>query len=489
MRITFAASEGVPYSKTGGLADVIGALPHALIARGHEVSVFLPLYRQSKPKLKDARVVIESLTIPFADQHRFPRIIDGGKDESGLQFYFVDYDPYFDREAFYNTDWGDYGDNLQRFTLFSRAVLEASKVLGVPDVFHAHDWQTALIPVLLRTVYYDDAMLNPAACVFTIHNMGYQGIFDGAQMPSIVLPQWLYAPDRLEHFGRLNLLKGGIIYGDHITTVSRRYMEEIRTPEYGFGLDGVVRSRGEQASGILNGVDYGQWDPRTDKYLASRYSPEELGGKLICKHDLLSEFGLHGDRSVPVIGMVSRFAVQKGFDILAEAAEALMQEKLQMVVLGSGQREYEEMFQSLAERYPDKFAVKIAYDNALAHKIEAGSDMFLMPSHYEPCGLNQIYSLRYGTPPVVRATGGLDDTVDNWDPDTKRGNGFKFWDYNGYSLLQTVRWALRTYQYPDAWRALMRNGMECDYSWARSAEQYETVYHHVREQRRFWIGR
>ncbi len=488
MRITFAASEGVPYSKTGGLADVVGALPRALVRQGHEVSVFLPLYRQSKPKLKQWKIAVESLTIPFADQHRFVRILDGG-EESGVRFYFVDYDPAFDREALYNTSIGDYGDNLERYTLFCRAVLEASKILGVPDVFHAHDWQTALIPVMLRTIYYDDQVLTTAGSVFTIHNMGYQGIFDGSKMPLIVMPQWLYAPDRLEHFGALNLLKGGILYGDHVTTVSPTYMREIHTPEFGFGLDGVVRGRGADASGILNGVDYAEWDPARDKYLAANYSAENLEGKRACKMDLLKEFGLPGDGRLPLVGIVSRFATQKGFDLIAGAAGHLAQEPMQMVVLGSGDRQFEGLFRTMAAQYPQKFGVRIAYDNALAHKIEAGADMFLMPSQYEPCGLNQIYSLKYGTAPIVRATGGLDDTVENWNPEENSGTGFKFWEYTPYALLQTVRWALKTYEHPEAWRKLVRNGMARDYSWDRSAEQYSQVYRRVREQRRFWVGR
>jgi starch synthase len=488
LRITFAASEGVPYSKTGGLADIAGALPRALAARGHDVSVFLPLYRHSKPKLRKWRVAIDSLTVPFTDQHRFPRVIDGGAHD-GVRHYFIDYDPFFDREHFYNTPLGDYGDNLERFTLFSRAVLEASKILGVPDIFHAHDWQTALIPVLLRTVYYDDHALAPAGSVFTIHNMGYQGVFDGSKMPLIVLPQWLYAPDRLEHFGSLNLLKGGIIYGDHITTVSPTYLREIRTPEFGFGLDGVVRHRAPDSTGILNGVDYDEWDPAKDRYIAAPYSAEDLDGKLACKLDLLRTFGLPEDPDTPLIGIVSRLATQKGFDLIADAADQLAAEDLRMVVLGSGERQYEDLFRTLAANAPDRVAVRVAYDNALAHKIEAGADLFLMPSRYEPCGLNQIYSLKYGTPPIVRATGGLDDTVENWNPDTQQGTGFKFSTYDAHSLMATLRWALRTYRYKDSWRQLMLKGMSRNFSWDRSAEQYEQVYERVRATRRFYTGR
>lgn len=495
LRITFAASEGVPFSKTGGLADVVGALPRALARRGHQVSIFLPKYRQTH--LPDsAKVVIDSLTIPFAGQHRFPRVIaaDPNSDnKAGVRYYFIDYDPFFDRDALYNTALGDYGDNLERFTLFSRAVLEASKLLGVPDVFHAHDWQTALIPLMLRTIYYDDHALAPAASVFTIHNMGYQGIFPGALMPEIVLPQWIYAPDRLEHFGAMNLLKGGIIYGDHVTTVSPTYMREIRTPEFGFGLDGVVRWKGDKATGILNGVDYDVWDPAHDGHIAAHYSPDDLAGKAACKSALLRAMALPEHRRtnerIPLIGIVSRFAVQKGFDLIAAIAERLAREPMQLVVLGSGDRTYEDLFRSLAAKYPEKIAVKIGYDNPLAHQIEAGSDLFLMPSHYEPCGLNQIYSLKYGTPPIVRATGGLDDTVENWDDQQHTGTGFKFWAHTPQALLDTLRWALRCFDDEPAWRQLMLNGMCQDFSWDRSAAQYESVYTTVRGERRFWVGR
>src|SRR5437588_8185210 len=488
MRITFAASEGVPFSKTGGLAAVVRASPRAPARLGHQVSVFLPLYRAAKPRIKQWNVAIDSLTIPFADQHRFACIIDAGQDEHQVQHYFVEYDPYFDRDALYNTQWGDYGDNLERYTFFCRAVLEASKILGVPDVFHAHDWQTALIPVLLRTIYYDDHALSPAGSVFTIHNMGYQGIFPN-RLNQLVIPQWLYTADRLENFGTLNLLKGGILYGDHITTVSPTYMREIHTPEYAFGLDGPIRARGAACSGILNGVDYDDWNPATDRYIAAPFTPENLSGKRACKLDLLRTFNLPEDPDTPLIGIVSRFATQKGFDLIAGAANQLVREDLRMVVLGTGERQFEDLFRALAGYAPDRFGVRVAYDNALAHKIEAGADMFLMPSRYEPCGLNQIYSLKYGTAPIVRATGGLDDTVENWNPDGNQGTGFKFTEYTPNALIETVRWALRTYQYNESWQKLMVNGMTRDFSWNRSAEQYSGLYEHVRGQRRLLVGR
>jgi len=479
MHIAFAASECVPYSKTGGLADVVGALPPALAALGHQVTVYTPLYRQTK--LAQAKTVLRSVTVPFDDRYRFCSIVDGGT-HSGVQFYFVDYPPYFDREALYGTSAGDYRDNAERFALFSRAVLEASKFLGRPDIFHCHDWQTALIPVLLRTVYLEDPAFQDVASVFTIHNMGYQGLFPPEILPLLMLPWDLFTITKLEFYGNVNLLKGALNFADYVTTVSRKYSQEIQTAEYGFGLEGVLRARSSTVTGILNGVDYREWSPESDKYIAARYSGQDLSGKRQCKADLLREFGVSSeDARPPVIGIVSRFAAQKGFDLIAQVMDRLAREEMIMVALGSGDREYQDMFQRLSKQFPQKIAVKIAYDNALAHRIEAGSDMFLMPSKYEPCGLNQIYSLRYGTVPIVRATGGLDDTIENWDPRTQKGTGFKFTGYTGEALLATVRTALQAFQDRSGWEKLMRNGIAKDFSWNASAKEYVRVYERARQ--------
>src|SRR6266446_206586 len=414
MHIVFAASEGVPFSKTGGLADVVGALPRALAAMGHQVSVYLPRYRQTK--LTDAQTVVPSITIPFDDRYRFCSVVTGG-NHSGVRFYFVDYPPFFDREALYGTSAGDYPDNAERFALFSRAVIEASKILGVPQVFHCHDWQSALVPVLLRTQYAEDPALRDAATVFTIHNMGYQGLFSPDTLPLLTLPWDLFTISKMEFFG-------------------------------------------------------------------TKYSPEDLSGKAKCKQDLLAAFGVtKTDTKLPVIGIVSRFAAQKGFDLISQIMDRLAREEMIVVALGSGDKPYEEMFLRLNRQFPQKTAVKIAYDNTLAHKIEAGSDMFLMPSRYEPCGLNQIYSLKYGTVPIVRATGGLDDTIEHWDARTGKGTGFKFTDYNGEALLLTIKEALRAFRDQDSWQQLMRNGMTKDFSWNASAREYIRVYERVRQGR------
>jgi starch synthase len=479
MHIAFAASECVPFSKTGGLADVVGALPRALAALGHQVSVYLPRYRQTK--LTDPQTVVR--TIPFDDKYRFCSVVTAGAS-AGVKFYFVEYPPYFDRDALYGSPAGDYPDNAERFAMFSRAVLEASKVLGVPQVFHCHDWQSALIPVMLRTLYAQDPAFHEVATVFTIHNMGYQGLFSADTLPLLMLPWDLLTMSKMEFFGQVNFLKGALAYSDYITTVSKKYSQEIQTTEYGFGLEGVLRNRAATVSGILNGVDYDEWSPQTDKFIASKYSPQDLGGKAKCKQDLLQAFGITSvDTKLPVIGIVSRFAAQKGFDLIAQIMDRLAQEEMIMVVLGSGDKLYEDMFLRINKLFPNKIAAKVAFDNAIAHKIEAGADMFLMPSRYEPCGLNQIYSLKYGTVPIVRATGGLDDTIEPWDARTGKGTGFKFSDYTGEALLATIKQALLAYRDPSSWQTLMRNGMARDFSWGASAREYGKIYERARQVR------
>ncbi len=474
MNIVFAASECVPFSKTGGLADVVGALPKALAALGHAVSVYLPKYKQTR--LTDPKVLLPSVTIPFDDQYRFCSVLDGGK-HSGVQFYFIDYPPFFDRDSLYGTPAGDYPDNAERFALYSRAVLEASKILGVPNVFHCHDWQSALIPILLRTCYADDPVLRDAATIFTIHNMGYQGIFPPDTLPLLMLPWDLFAIDKMEFWGKVNFLKGALVFSDTITTVSRKYSQEIQTAEYGFGLDGVLRSRSRSVTGILNGVDYDEWSPAQDKLIVRQYSPQNLEGKRECKYDLLREFGMEkANVDAPVVGIVSRFAAQKGFDLIAEIADDLAPLPLILVVLGSGDKPYQDLLLKLNRQFPDKFAVKIAYDNTLAHKIEAGADMFLMPSRYEPSGLNQMYSLKYGTVPIVRVTGGLDDSIEPWNAATQEGTGFKFTVYTGTALLSAIQDALTAFKYKTVWQKLMLNGMQKDFSWTVSAREYVKVY-------------
>ncbi len=479
MRILFVASEGLPFSKTGGLADVVEALPKALVAQGHDVAVVLPRYRNTQIK----NIVIKSLTIPMGTSLRFPRIADGARPGS-VQYFFVDDPQYFDREQLYGVGGRDYPDNAERFAEFARAAIELAKQLWMPDVIHCHDWQSALVPVLLRTAYTPDPQLSAIPVIFTIHNMGYHGLFSRDALARIGLPDSLFRIDALEFFGHLNYLKGGLLFSDYLTTVSRKYAEEIQTTEYGHGLDGVIRTRADHLVGILNGVDYSVWNPEVDALIAERYSAKDLSGKQACKRDLLAAFQLPEENlQRPLIGIVSRFADQKGFDLLAQVADELMQEDMAIVALGSGEAKHERMFRELSQQFPERLAVKIAYDNTVAHKIEAGADIFLMPSRYEPCGLNQIYSLRYGTVPVVRATGGLDDTIEPFDPASGRGTGFKFSEYTGPALLAALHEALATYGHKTAWRRLQANGMAKDFSWNASALEYGRLYDVARKGR------
>ena len=474
MRITFAASEGVPYSKTGGLADVVGALPKALSALGHEITVFLPRYKNTRPQQE--RLAIPNLSVPMQDYLLFCQVIDGGKHD-GVQFYFVEHPEFSARDGLYGDAKGDYPDNAERFMLFCRAVIESSKRLGPPDIFHVHDWQTSLIPVLARTIYGHDATFAHTGTVLTIHNIGYQGLFPNSVMPKLLLPWTLFTMDKLEFYDKVNFLKGGIVYADYVTTVSKTYAKEIQTYEYSFGLTATIRQKRHNLVGIVNGVDYSEWNPEADQHLPAHFSAADLSGKTVCKAALLEEYGIPQSKlEAPVIGIISRFAAQKGFDLMELALPKLLAEDVVIVVLGTGEHHYEAMFKTLHRRFKDRLCVKIAYDNRLAHLVEAGSDMFLMPSHYEPCGLTQIYSMRYGTVPVVRATGGLEDTVEQWDPATRTGTGFKFSGYTAPELLSAMREALAVFPNKEDWKQLMLNGMRQNFSWDEPAREYVKVY-------------
>lgn len=476
MRILFAASEALPYAKTGGLADVIEALPRALVKLGHEVAVFLPRYRGIKP----FSTIMPSLTISQGTRLRFPAIASGSLLR-GVRYFFLDDPLYFDREGIYGDKNHDYPDNAERFTEFCRAAIELAKHIWTPDVFHCNDWQTAMIPTLLRSSYGDDPAVKDIPVIFTVHNIGYHGVFPPDSLVRAGIPQGLFHPGGLEFFGNVNFLKGGLVYSDYLTTVSRKYAQEIQTPEFGFGLDGVIRSRADRLVGILNGVDYAAWSPERDTLIPRKYSAKDLEGKRVCKEKLLEEFQLLRDNPQrPVIGIVSRFADQKGFDLIAAIARDLMHEDALLAVVGTGERRYEDLFRALANDFPGRVGAKIVYDNALAHLVEAGSDMFLMPSRYEPCGLNQIYSLRYGTVPIVRATGGLDDTIETFDLEHGTGTGFKFYEYSGGALLHALRQALHYYSDDGIWKRIQLNGMAKDFSWNISAAEYAKLYEAAR---------
>jgi len=476
MKILFAAAEAVPYAKTGGLADVLEGLPRALAALGHDVAVVLPLYRG----IGTRHTVVPSLTIPVGPRMHFPAIRESDPLH-GVRHFFVDAGEFFDRPAIYGEFGGAYLDNPERFTLLSRAVIEIAKQVWKPDLIHCHDWHTALVPVLLRGEYGYDPAFTRVPVVLTVHNMAYQGRYWHDVMWRAGLPGHLFHPGALEYWGDVNFLKGGLVFSDYLTAVSRKYAEEIQTPSFGFGLDSVVRSRASRLVGILNGADYATWNPENDRWIAANYSAKDPANKAVCKQDLLREMRLPEENNGRmVIGIVSRFVDQKGFDLIAYVAREFLDEDVALVALGSGDHRYESFFRMVADARPDRVAVRIGFDNVLAHKIEAGADLFLMPSHYEPCGLSQMYSMRYGTIPLVRATGGLDDTVEPFELDTGFGTGFKFWDATSSALLDTVRWALHCYQNRKAWAKLMQNAMAQNFSWEAAARKYLEVYDRAR---------
>jgi starch synthase len=461
------SSEAAPLAKTGGLADVVGSLPHYLRSCGDDAAVVIPRY--GSIDLAGARRVYDSLPVHLAAV-RYDTVIYQAPAEYPL--YLVDCPPLYGltREGLYGESGVDYPDNHIRFAVFARAALGVARHLFRADVLHCHDWQSGLVPAYLKTIFATDPTFVGVKTLFTIHNLGYQGLFPKASIDEAAIDPSLFRPDGMEFFGRISYLKGGIAYADALNTVSPTYAREIQTPEYGFGLDGALRVRSDVLTGILNGVDYREWSPDVDPLIPANYGPDDLTGKRPCKQHLLAEFGLPPEAmDRPLIGIVSRFTRQKGTDILAEAADQILAEDIYMVALGTGEPEYEEFFRGMASRHPGRVAVHVGFDNALAHRIEAGSDMFLMPSRYEPCGLNQIYSLRYGTVPVVRATGGLDDTIDE-------GTGFKFHEYSGQALAGAVRAAVQAFANRESWEGMMHLGMTRDFSWNSSAAAYSALY-------------
>jgi len=475
MNVVIAASECVPFAKTGGLADVVGALPGKIARLGHDIRVVLPYYRQTKKGSFNIASTGVQIEVLIGEKMVAAEIFS--VEKNGVKFYFVDNDDYYDRDQLYSTDEGDYLDNAERFIFFSKAVLETLKAMEFkPQIIHCHDWQTGLVPVLIDYMRPHEIFFSDVSTVFTIHNLAYQGQFWHLDMPMTNLPWSYFTPEGIEYYEKLNLIKGGIVFADVVNTVSEKYSQEIQTPEYGCGLDGVLRAKGDRLFGILNGVDYDQWGPEKDQYLVANYSLNDPAGKKECRKDLLKEYGLRLAASKPLISIISRLVDQKGFDLIGAKIEKIMQLDIGLILLGTGDQKYHKLFERIAKKYPKKAGIKLGFDNKLAHKIEAGSDMFLMPSKYEPCGLNQIYSLRYGTVPIVRATGGLDDTIIDFDPATSKGNGFKFNDYTGQELLKTLKRAVKLFADNKMWRKLMENGMSCDFSWDTSAQKYVKLY-------------
>ncbi|MBK5257488.1 MAG: glycogen synthase GlgA [Vicinamibacteria bacterium] len=473
MRIVYASSEMAPYAKTGGLADVSAALPKALAARGHEVTCFLPRY--GSIPFPPGRF-IGSVHVPVDSLHRSAGFYES-EPSAGLRVIFVEHPPFFDRSGLYGDAYGDFGDNAFRFAFFCRAVLEFCRSRGYrPDVIHAHDWQTGLLPVYLKAFYGDDPTLHRVPTVFTVHNLAYQGHFSAETLGPLGLPDSLATEDALEWDGHICYMKGGLLFAEMVTTVSPTYAREIQTPEFGQGLEVVVRSRSADLVGILNGVDYQEWDPRHDPHIAAPFDEGDHVGKVACKRALLAEFGLATEPDLPLIGIISRLVYQKGFDLVAAGLEPLLARRLRLVALGTGEPEVEEGLREFARRDPSRFGVRFEYDQSLAHRIEAGADMLLIPSRFEPCGLTQLYSMRYGTIPIVRATGGLVDTVQHFDARAKAGTGFVFEYADLTGLLWAIDEALSAYARPGPWSDLMRRAMTRDFSWGLSAERYEAVY-------------
>lgn len=484
--IAIASAEMVPFGKVGGLADVVGALAKELDRQGHRVTVILPRYPGVDPR-KHRGLVIEEAgrsTIALGDREEPVEYGRATVPGTGVRLLLVGHDGFFHRDNPYvdpktGQDWPD---NAERFVFFNRAIVESFRLLDwTPEVVHCNDYQTGLVPVLLRAGEAADPRLASIGTLFAIHNLGYQGLFPLETMALTGLPEALAAPTGpMEFWGRVNFMKGAILHADLVTTVSERYAEEIQqSEEFGFGLEGVLRGRRDDLLGILNGIDPEIWDPASDPLLPHNYSVKDLTGKKENKIRLLESMELPVEPEVPLLGVISRLVDQKGFDLFEQIAGDLFGGKLKMVVLGTGQPRYEELMKKLRAAFPAKFAASVGFNDQLAHLIEAGSDFFLMPSRYEPCGLNQMYSLRYGTVPIVRATGGLADTVHDYEPETGRGNGFVFEEYTGEALLGAIRRGLAVYQKKRPWKKLVTEIMKIDHSWGAAARKYVAAYERV----------
>lgn len=481
MRILLASSEAVPFAKTGGLADVAAGLSKALAGLGHDVTLVLPLYPQQIPSSINRIRSGLRVTVKLEDRTSSAEIVRAWMPGSRVDVLLVDQPVYFDRRALYTSDGADYTDNCERFVFLSRAVVEAVRILDLrPDVIHANDWQTGLIPALVSEKLRHEPGFERTASVFTIHNMAFQGRFWHWDMALTGLGWEYFNWRQMEFWGHLNLLKTGIVFADLVTTVSPTYAREICTPEFGYGLENVLSERSRDLIGILNGVDIDEWDPAHDKHLPQSYSIDSWkSGKPACKQALQEQLGLPQRADVPLIATVSRLTDQKGFDLIRDRIEDLLAGDLQFVVLGTGERTHEEFIRSLSQRYPRQVAARIGFDEGLAHRMEAASDMFLMPSRFEPCGLNQQYSMRYGSVPIVHGVGGLADSVIDASPENLQratATGFVFHEYNPQAFQQAVQRSLETFRDQTTWSAIVHAGMSRDCSWSKSAAEYVTVY-------------
>jgi starch synthase len=484
LRVLLVASEASPFAKTGGLGDVAAALPRALRALGHDVRILMPRYRGVEGHASGIRTVVPRLEVPVGD-----RLVEGAllvtETSAGVPVYFLQQDHYFDRDGLYGTADGDYPDNCERFVFFCRGALEALIALDGggrdawrPQIVHANDWQSGLIAVYLRTLYRDHPALRSVATVFTIHNLAYQGVFWHYDMPLTGLGWDVFTPAGLEFYGRLNFLKGGLVFSDLLTTVSRTYAAEIRTPEFGNGLEGVLEERAQDLYGVVNGIDHELWNPAKDPALPRPYSAAEPEGKIVCREALRRELGLD-EATGPLVAMVTRLVGQKGIDLALESLPGMLEAGCRVALLGSGEAPLEEAWREAAASHPRMVAARIGYDPELASRMYAGADCFLMPSRYEPCGLAQLIALRYGAAPVVRRTGGLADTVTEFDPARRTGTGFLFDALSADALLDAVRRAAAAFGRPELWGALVKNAMTEDFSWDASAREYAQLYRKV----------
>lgn len=488
MRVVYLSSEVVPFAKTGGLADIAGAIPKSLQKLGVEITVIMPLYgiiKENKYPLVKTDIQFE---VRIGDKLKSGYVYKGFMPDSKVPVYFLDNEQYYGRNGLYNypETTKDFEDNSERFIFLSQGALEVINKLNIyPDIVHCNDWQTGLVPVYLKTIYARKECFKNTKTILTIHNIAYQGLFWHWDMKLTGLDWGLFNLKQLEFYGKLNFLKGGIVFSDLINTVSKTYAKEIQTPEYGEGLDGVLRDRSKDLYGIINGVDYSIWNPETDKFIIANYGVKNPSGKRLCKKALQNKFRLP-ERNIPVVGMITRLTDQKGLDLVVDKFQDLMKADLQFVLLGTGEQKYQELFQTYANKYPAKVAVKLNFDECSAHEIEAGSDMFLMPSRFEPCGLNQLYSLKYGTVPIVRSTGGLADTITDvrsYPITNGKANGFLFKEYNSDLLLATIIRALDSFKNKTRWTKLMISGMSQDWSWDMSAREYIALYKKIVKRR------
>ncbi len=480
MRILFLASEVDPFAKTGGLADVASALPKALAALGHDVRIILPLYRAVNRQKFGLRQTAVHVAVSVGSQLLEGRVWEAVLPKSRVPAYFIEQAALFDRDGLYQDQGKDYPDNLTRFNFFSQAALRMLPALDwQPEVIHCHDWQTALTCAHLTLGSLGrEPFFASVGTVLTIHNLAYQGLFPHDQWPLTQLPDAAYSLQGLEYYNQINCLKGGLICADLLTTVSPTYVREIQTTEFGCGLEGVLATRRSDLVGILNGIDPEEWNPQTDPHIAARYSADKPAGKSLCKLALQKNQGLAEQQDL-LIGMIQRLADQKGIDIFVQGIERLMALPVQIVILGTGDPKYHEQLQAVAARFPGRLAVNLKFDNALAHQIEAGADVFLMPSRFEPCGLNQMYSMRFGTVPIVKRVGGLADTVIDVTPaalTAQQATGFTFEAHTAEALVDTVQRAVTAFRDHPLWTRLMQAGMRQDFSWGRSARAYVQVY-------------